>query len=466
MAASAGLTTGYATNRRTEVTTTRVRDEVTTQLTNISTKSEAWGKIIPMGFGRHRVAGALVWGSQFYKTTQSFDDVTTTKSIVTWQSVSTGRDAVARGGSIFSPVVNEPEDVVYNSGSQVTHGEAINSYIDLCYSFGTEGDTRKKRYIEKIRVNDTIIYDTTIGYIADGIGFSIRYGYDDAPPALMSKYPNGKFHYKGQTLVCFDRFPLALFGNSIPDTVDVEFGCCGLVPAGCGPEPVYEKQLSRDYAGAAMFTDGAGYSLAVGDIMVAICVVSKPANGNGWVNNDWQVIASQSGTDLDVSLRKLVITDAILAKYKDSIMQLITPHVDGQQNYDPGTAQDRVCGWLHIFKPHNNPTAYGTIDIVRAGSTTFMAAPVFGPAYNVAAYFGRDSFDNLGEGSDANTARFTPQVSTSTPVVGVQTDRRVTTLDGGDEGTDLVQDISCTNGREYAIVRYTVPFISCGVQVG
>lgn len=219
--------------QRKEVTTTRVRDDITTTLTNIDTKSDAWGKVIPMGFGRHRVAGALVWASQFYKTTESFDDVTTQKSIVTWNDhqdiIRTVKvnDQVVGG---YQSSTNTIYDVVKSSGSQVTHGESTASYIDLCYSFGTEGDKRRKRYIEKIRVNDTIVYDTTQDYIADGIGFSIRYGYDDAAPALLEKYPNGKFHYKGQTLVCFDRFPLATFGDSIPSSVDVEYGCCSAAP--------------------------------------------------------------------------------------------------------------------------------------------------------------------------------------------------------------------------------------------
>jgi hypothetical protein len=213
------------TGLRTEITTTRTRDDIVTTLTNLDTKSDAWGKVIPMGFGRHRVAGALVWASQFYKTTESFDDTTTQQSIVSWldhQDVYNSITGADEG------VTNTPFDVVRSSGSQVTHGSTENAYIDLCYSFGTEGDVRKRRYIEKIRVNDTLIYDQSQSppFIMDGIGFSVRYGYDNAAPDLMAKYPNGIFHYKDQTLLIFDKFPLSVFGNATPQSVDVEWGCC------------------------------------------------------------------------------------------------------------------------------------------------------------------------------------------------------------------------------------------------
>lgn len=226
------MSTGGAmpVSSRKEITTTRVREDITTTLTNIDTKSDAWGKVCPMSFGKVRIAGALVWGSQFYKTTASFDDVTTQKSIVTWKDSGQVIHKELLNGRLMvdqSYPTNSLTDVVQSSGSQVTHGESTANFIDLCYSFGTEGDTRRKRYISKIRVNgDTVIYDTEKAFIMDGIAFSVRYGWDNAPPALMEKYPNGKFHYKGQTLVCFDRFPLATFGNSIPNSVDVEFGCC------------------------------------------------------------------------------------------------------------------------------------------------------------------------------------------------------------------------------------------------
>lgn len=283
---AAGSYNGYgaaiATSVRDEITTTRVRDDIVTTMTNISTKSDAWGKVIPMGFGRHRVGGALVWASQFYKTTETYSDVTTKKNIVHWLDT---QNVVSfpPGGNIQNTVINTEFDVTRSSGSQVTTGTFEDAFIDLCYSFGIEGDTRKKRFIEKVRINDTVVYDTSIGFVADGIAFSIRYGYDNAPPALLEKYPNGKFHYKGHTLICFEKFPLSLFGNSIPDNVDIEWGCCGFETGGnqC------QLQAAYTYYGSDPFSIGAGsgpYTYQEGDLLIFVASDAGAVNTSKFGN--------------------------------------------------------------------------------------------------------------------------------------------------------------------------------------
>jgi hypothetical protein len=294
-----------ATSVRDEITTTRVRDDIVTEMTNIETKSDAWGKVIPMGFGRHRVAGALVWASQFYKTTETYTDVTTKKNIVHWRD-NQMTTSFPPGGNIVNKTVTTEFDVVRSSGSQITTGTFEDAYIDLCYSFGTEGDVRRKRFIEKVRINDTVVYDTSKGFVADGIGFSIRYGYDNAPPALLEKYPNGKFHYKGQTLICFEKFPLELFGNSIPNSVDVEWGCCGFETGG----NMCQLQAAYTLYGDDPISVGGGatpYQFKAGDLLLLIASDAGNVNFSKFTSS---VSSSFGGKSYKVGLWALSSNDA------------------------------------------------------------------------------------------------------------------------------------------------------------
>lgn len=468
------------TNSRTVVTTTRVRDDIETTLTNINAKSDAWGKIIPMSFGRCRVGGALIWSSNFYKTTETYDDVTTTQNLIDWYNVPTvvpvpyiksesdGGQTIAWGDPLERTVIGPPDfeksTQVRNSGSQVTHGSETGSNIDLCYSFGVEGDPRQKRYVEKIRINDIIVYDTTTDYLADGLALSIRYGYDNAPPALMERYDNGKFHYKNQTLIVFDRFPLAQFGDSIPDSVDVEFGCCAAIASthetGCGPVSVYTKQLSRDNPNFTKFTDGFGADLHEGDLIVCSVVVSKPGGDNAFVNPDFEMIAAQSGQDLDCKVFQLLMTSAMMSKYAGKEMQLLTPYVAGHTNLDPATAQDRVTGWFRIFRPwFENISATASIEIQRNPSATFQPQDVPYRSYAVCDYFARDYKDTAGDGNSA-AATFTPGYNISTPVVGIQTDTQLT-IQLNYPLNDLFEPVTGSQGREYAMIRYSLPYMPC-----
>lgn len=227
----AGYTDGYVKAEGQRVSVTRSNEYTHTELTNIQSKADTWGKVIPLGFGRHRVAGALVWASDFYATTSGFDETTSKQNIYTEYSFSSGRDAEAKGAGMFDVVVNPPQDVSQPPVTQVTHSQTKSSSIDLCYSFGKEGDKRRKRYVDKIRINDTLAYDSKTGYIAPGLAFSIRYGYnDDQIPGLMQGYDDGIYYYKGQTLIVFDKFPTGNYGDAIPSSVDVEFGCCAAPP--------------------------------------------------------------------------------------------------------------------------------------------------------------------------------------------------------------------------------------------
>lgn len=200
------------------VETKRVAIQETRTLTGVETKSDAWGKIIPVTFGRTRVPGALIWASNFYKTTSGFDATTTQI------------DRYTQNVQFLQPAADVPFEL--NEGvegtrttSQVVRETVTSSAIDLCYSFGKEGDPRRKRYVDKMRINDVVVYDSKTNYIAPGLGFSVRYGYSDAIDGVMAGYANGDLFYPGQTLVIFNKFPTASFGDKIPDRVDVEFGC-------------------------------------------------------------------------------------------------------------------------------------------------------------------------------------------------------------------------------------------------
>lgn len=385
-----GSAAGYsiATGVRDEITTTRVRDDIVTTLTNIDTKSDAWGKVVPMGFGRHRVAGALVWASQFYKTTESYEDVTTKKNIVTWLNHNEIRTYV-KGIPVDKEIINDVSDVVRSSGSQVTRGTFEEAFIDLCYSFGTEGDTRRKRFIEKVRVNDTIVYDTSKGFIADGIAFSIRYGYDNAPPALLEKYPNGKFHYKGQTLICFDKFPLNTFGNSVPSSVDVEWGCCGFETGG------NQCQLQAAYTlyGDDPISVGGGatpYQFKGGDLLVLIASDAGNVNFSKFTSS---VASSFGGKSYKLGIWALSDNDAASIN---------------ANGYTLSTGKARL-----ILRVHNTntglPVLEGMVDQaewrqVSAGSN-FIPSESGSIGYGVCFAFGQDAsyqdfsgFVSTGEG--------------------------------------------------------------------
>lgn len=242
---SMGISTpGYMSQiEQTSVTSvTRQNEFNRTELTNIATKSDAWGKVIPYGWGRHRVAGALIWASDFYATVSGFDEVTETTDIYTQTDNQVGyADYDAGEWMVHKPVIllpPDPGDPTKTStwtspgGSQVTTSRTKSSSIDLCYSFGKEGDKRRRRFVDKIRINDTLAYDRSTGFIAPGLGFTVRMGWAEKILPLMANFEDGIYWYKGQDLILFDKFPTGNYGDAIPNSVDVEFGCCGSAPVG------------------------------------------------------------------------------------------------------------------------------------------------------------------------------------------------------------------------------------------
>ncbi len=356
-----GLTRGYIKAEGTRVSVTRQNEFNHNELTNIATKADTWGKVITQGYGRHRVAGALVWASNFYATTSGFDETTTTQDIYTSYSVSEGSDAVAKGASIFDTVVNPPQDVSRPPVSQVTHHSSKSSAIDLCYSFGKEGDTRKKRYIDKIRINDTLAYDVETGFVAKNLAFSVRYGYEDDIPELMSKYDDGKFHYKGQTLVIFNQFPTANYGDAIPSTVDVEFGCCqaGSIPEpdGCGFGGIPSA------GGEILGSDGSGFpgfqGYQPGDVLIhSIARVGDHDNDacSQFVgDSEWQDggTASLVGRDVlggfvgHVECRFVVLTPELVDKYRNNEIRL----VQGGGTFEENQFWSSQCSVLRTWMP-------------------------------------------------------------------------------------------------------------------
>lgn len=189
----------------------RTAIQETVSLTGVETGSDAWGKVIPVTFGRTRVPGALIWASNFYKTTSTFQVDTEWRDRYEYNSY--GSDALTFQGNDV-PV-----------GKSTTKEEITSSFIDLCYSFGKDGDTRRKRFVDKIRINEIEVFNSQTKYVAPGLGFSIRYGYDDSIDPVMAGYENGDLFYPGQTLIIFNKFPTANFGDAIPKSIDVEFGC-------------------------------------------------------------------------------------------------------------------------------------------------------------------------------------------------------------------------------------------------
>lgn len=296
----------------------------TTSLTGLSTQSDAWGKVIPLTFGRTRVPGVLVWASEFYKTTDGFD--TTTKFIDKYY---TNILALPQNGGSGPSAVTET--------SQTTRETVTTSYIDLCYSFGKDGDTRRKRYVDIIRINETVVYDSKSGYIAPNLGFNIRYGYDNNIDPLMAKYANGDLFYKDQTLLIFNRFPLADYGDAVPKSIDVEFGCVpgevDLYPcldSGCG----YSMDLDRHVTRASGFdriAKGEVQWSACHIIALTVAIHNDFTNNSGQGNNnivlpdtiDGRIITFGEGFVKTVYKR---ITEAEARDYNQNGVQLVTDY--------------------------------------------------------------------------------------------------------------------------------------------
>lgn len=299
--------------------------EPVTSLTGIETASDAWGKIIPLTFGRTRVPGVLVWASEFYKTTSGFDTTVTTFDQYT-QNYNVLRDPSSIGHDFASTVTTT--DVT----TQTTRTSINAVNIDLCYSFGKEGDKRRKRYVDVIRINEIEVYNSQTGYVAPNIGFNIRYGYDNSIDPLMAKYANGDLLYKDQTLIIFNKFPTGDFGDAVPQSIDVEFGCLPseleiypCLEGGCGYSLDLDRHITR--------SDGLD-RIAPGEVKWSAChiilITLAVHNGDeGQGNNNIElpdtlnagIITFSEGY---VTSRYHVVTEAEAREWNKNGVQLIT----------------------------------------------------------------------------------------------------------------------------------------------
>lgn len=179
-----------------------------TRLTNLDTRADTWGQPISRTWGTCRVAGNMIWSSKFYTTLTKF------KKTTTWTNV---ENNLSWNG------VGDP--TIVTEGSDVSVFEEGKTGIDVSYSFGEEGDSRARRVVRKMRINGTLVFDSSTAYVFPGLGFNFRYGYDDDTiEPTMASYETGKYYYPDQTYVTLNNFPLGEWGNATPQSIDVEFG--------------------------------------------------------------------------------------------------------------------------------------------------------------------------------------------------------------------------------------------------
>lgn len=374
--ATSNLTVG--TVQRVVTTTTNVSNE-TISLTGKNAAADTWGKQIPLGWGANRTLCKLVWSSPFYNVSRDFSTTTA------YQDIARG---YRYGDGLNGPTALPPE--VVGSGSTTTTETHSEQYIDMCFSAGKEGDPRKRRYVKKIFVNDTPIYDVEKNYVAEGIGFNIRYGYEDPPtidPVMAAYEKTGKFFYPHQTLIILERFPLALYGNAIPQSFEVEFGCClpGPPPDLClNPGPHYVRQqviASTGTYGNKVFLPG----MQAGDFVTIQFTLTGDLRSKGistvMSNQGFVQVADKKSARMDSNIYAMTLGVNEVAAFANGIkiFDTFTDYIDEPGTYIFGTAT------LWRFDPAHIPEygVIGAIQTCRGEIVDLVPGPLFLPEYGV-----------------------------------------------------------------------------------
>lgn len=432
-------------SERTSQTTKKAIDPVVS-LTGIETQSDAWGKVIPLTFGRTRVPGVLVWASEFYKTTGGFD-VTVTNKDRYYQNYTSLQPSGA---------VTNTTDVQENSNSQTTRETIETTNIDLCYSFGKEGDPRRKRYVDVIRVNEVEIYNSQTGYIAPNIGFNIRYGYDNTIDPLMAKYANGDLVYKGQTLIIFNKFPTADFGDAIPKSIDVEFGCRPIeqelypcLEGGCGYSLDLDRHITRTN-GLDRIAPGEVQWSPCHVVLITLAVHNNETNNSGDFN---AIELSQSGPVGVITFSQgyvnaiyHVVTEDEAREWNKNGVQLITAA------NRPGA---NLCtGRVRVFQIGGG---------FRVDAATFQdpAEDVYPPRqWNGPGLVFRDAFVYAQlDGSQAGVVS-SPDPVISVPSTHIQQTSHTTRIEDNSSQPDGGQ-VSCPGRVYFAVMSVRISFTPC-----
>lgn len=180
-------------------------------LTNLTTKSDALGRVIPRTWGHVVVGGALVWASPFYVITESIKKTTQYYA------------EIENPGDLTNENLQNVIDA-HGATTKVTLSTSTDYGIDLCYSVGFDGGQGLRREVYRVKLNGTLVYDGLDGYVMPGIGFDIREHTDLDIPLAMQEYKlTGKYFYPGQTLITFSQFRTKMWGGAVPVAVEVEF---------------------------------------------------------------------------------------------------------------------------------------------------------------------------------------------------------------------------------------------------
>lgn len=205
------------------------------QVDEFRVTSSRYGKAIPKVYGTDRVGANIIWAENIRE--ERTEDVQTS------------------GGK--------------GSPKQETTTVTFRYYVDMAATFGEGPATALRR----IWGNGKIIYDATVSPVErmDGLVFTVHLGTEDQLPDPLIEASVGANRtpaYRGQVYIVFNDFPLANFGNAIPNltaefaygeqAADIEVTDFPLIQAVSGSTPsdnvVYDPSTNAIF-GQAAFTN-------------------------------------------------------------------------------------------------------------------------------------------------------------------------------------------------------------------